>query len=135
VATLLVSLVGQRFVPRSSPALLIGIVRQRFLLRGRSTSLVGLVGQCSLLRGHLVVMLLLGEQFLSQRQSVVGRLRHSAIPRHIALRYLGKELAGGRKAELGHVLKLGGMEGSLPTISLVGHGSKCLGVHVVLLTM
>jgi hypothetical protein len=47
--------------------------------------LIGLVGQRFLLRGHLVATSLLGERLLGQRRSAVGRLRHSAIRRRIAL--------------------------------------------------
>ncbi len=131
--TSLVGLVGQRFLLRGRSMSLVGLVGQRFLLRGRLTSLIGLVRQHSLLCGHLVVMLLHGERLLRQCRSVVGRLCHSAMPRRIALRHPGKELAGGREAKLGHVSKLVGMEGSLPMISLVGCGDKRLGVRVVLL--
>ncbi len=98
------------------------------------TSLVGLVGQRFLLRGRLVATSLLGEHLLGQRQSAVGRLHHSAIPRRIALRYPGEELTGGREAKLGNVLKLGGTEGSLPTSPLGGLGGERLGVRVVLLS-
>jgi hypothetical protein len=109
--------------------------RQRRSVFGCLKSLVGLVGQRFLLRGRLVATTLLGERLLGQRRSVVGRLRHSVIPRRIALRYPGEELAGGREAELGHVLKLGGTKGSLPTSPLVGLRGERLGVRVVLLTM
>ncbi len=131
--TSLVGLVSQCFLPRGRLTSLIGLVGQHFVSRGGPASLVGLVGQRFLLRGCLVVTSLLGERLLGQRRSAVWRLRHSAIPRCIALRHPGEELAGGREAELGHVSKLVGAEGSLPTISLVGRGGKCLGVRVVLL--
>jgi hypothetical protein len=51
VATSLVSLVGQRFVPRGGPESLVGLSHQRFLLRGHPTLFVGVVGQRFLQRG------------------------------------------------------------------------------------
>jgi hypothetical protein len=131
--TSLVGLVSQCFLPRSGLTLLIGLVGQCIVSRSGPALFVGLVGQRFLLRGRLVVTSLLGKQLLGQRRSAVGRLRHSAIPRRIALRHPGKELDGGREAKLGHVSKLVGTEGSLPTISLVSRGGKRLGVRVVLL--
>ncbi len=76
VATLLVSLVSQRFVPRGGPALLVGLVRQRFLLRGRSTLFVGVISQCFLPCGSPALLVgLVCQRFLPRGPLMATLLR------------------------------------------------------------
>ncbi len=90
---LLVPLIlGQRPLPCGRLTSLVGLVGQRFLPRGRLTSLGGLDSQRFLPRGCLTLLVgLIGQRFIRRHRSPFG---HSAIPRHIALCYPGKELVG-----------------------------------------